>query len=117
MLPLLNADRVLGSHKGSVKTINRIDILGAGEVGCNLAGRLVMENRDVVGIDSIGEALKRVADAINFQTIAGLGKFPAILEEAGIRDTGMMLVFTDSNHYHHTFKVNPPHIVCLHMAI
>ena len=117
----------------------KILIVGAGEVGFNVASRLALEDKDVVVIDSRVEALKRISDAIDVQTIAGSGSSPIILEEAGIRDAEIMLAVTDSDevnlvaclmadtlaptikklarlrradydNYHHTFKVNSPHI-------
>lgn len=117
----------------------KVVIIGAGEVGFHIAGRLALENKDVVVIDRDAAALKRVAEAIDVQTICGSGSSPAILEEAGIRGAEIMLSVTDSDEvnliaclmgellspaikklarlrgadfdpYHDTFKLNAPHI-------
>ncbi len=117
----------------------KIVIVGAGEVGFHIASRLAMENKDVVVIDYDPEALKRISESIDVQTVAGSGSSPAILEEAGIREAEIMLAVTDSDEvnlvaclmadslspttkklarlraadfdrYHDTFKANAPHI-------
>ena len=117
----------------------KVVIVGAGEVGFHIASRLAMENKDVVVIDIDPEALKRLSEGIDVQTVAGSGSSPAILEEASIREAEIMLAVTDSDEvnlvaclmadtlspttkklarlrgadfdrYHEMFKVNPPHI-------
>ncbi|MCB2146978.1 MAG: Trk system potassium transporter TrkA [Deltaproteobacteria bacterium] len=117
----------------------KIVIVGAGEVGFHIASRLAQENKDVVVIDFDPEALKRLSESLDVQTITGSGSSPAILEEAGIREAEIMLAVTDSDEvnlvaclmadtlspttkklarlrgadfdrYHDTFKVNAPHI-------
>ena len=117
----------------------KIVIVGAGEVGFHIASRLAMEDKEVVVIDYDPEALKRLSESIDVQTVAGSGSSPAILEEAGIREAEIMLAVTDSDEvnlvaclmadtlspttkklarlrgadfdrYHDTFKVNAPHI-------
>jgi trk system potassium uptake protein TrkA len=117
----------------------KVVVVGAGEVGFHIASRLAMENKDVVVIDSNPEALKRLAESIDVQTITGSGSSPAILESAGIRGAEIMLAVTDSDevnlvaclvtdtlspttkkmarlrgagfdHYHDTFRENAPHI-------
>lgn len=117
----------------------KIVIVGAGEVGFHIASRLALENKDVVVIDFHPEALKRLSENIDVQTIAGSGSSPAVLEMAGIRDAEIMLAVTDSDEvnlvaclvadtlspttkklarlrgadfdrYYEAFKANAPHI-------
>ncbi|MFO7715226.1 Trk system potassium transporter TrkA [Desulfosarcina sp.] len=117
----------------------KIVIIGAGEVGFHIASCLAFENKDVVVVDSSAAALKRVAEAIDVQTICGSGCSPVILEAAGIREAEFMLSVTDSDEvnlvaclmadtlspatkklarlreadfepYHETLKLNAPHI-------
>ncbi len=117
----------------------KIVIVGAGEVGFHIASRLALENKDVVVIDANPEALKRLSENIDVQTITGSGSNPAILEAAGIRQAEIMLAVTDSDEvnlvaclmadtlspttkklsrlraagfdsYHDAFKINAPHI-------
>ena len=47
----------------------KVVIIGAGEVGFNIASRLVNENKDVVVIDENPEAIRRVSDNIDVQVV------------------------------------------------
>ena len=75
----------------------RILIVGAGEVGFHIAQRLACENKDVVVIDTNPEALKRVAEQLDVQTVNGSGSSPSVLEGAGIKTAEMLLAVTDSD--------------------
>ena len=117
----------------------KIIIVGAGEVGFHIASRLALENKDVVVIDSSAQALKRLSETIDVQTVIGSGSSPSILETAGIREAEIMLAVTDSDEvnlvaclmadtlspptkklarlrgadfdtYHDVFKTHAPHI-------
>ena len=61
----------------------KIVIIGAGEVGFHIAGRLSRENKQVVVIDQNPEALRRVTDAMDVQAVLGSGSSPTVLSEAG----------------------------------
>ncbi|WP_319526141.1 Trk system potassium transporter TrkA [uncultured Desulfosarcina sp.] len=117
----------------------KIVIIGAGEVGFHIASRLALESKDVVVVDYSAEALQRLTDSVDVQTVIGSGSSPSILESAGIREAEIMLAVTDSDevnlvaclvadtlapatkklarlrgadfeHYHESFKTNAPHI-------
>lgn len=75
----------------------RILIVGAGEVGFHIAQRLACENKDVVVIDVNAEALKRVSEQLDVQTILGSGASPKTLEDAGIKSAEMLLAVTNSD--------------------
>ncbi|MEW5909376.1 MAG: Trk system potassium transporter TrkA [Thermodesulfobacteriota bacterium] len=75
----------------------KILIIGAGEVGSNVANRLAHENKDVVIIDKDAEALRRIADNIDVQVMVGSGHSPLILEEAGIKEAELLLAVTDKD--------------------
>ncbi len=75
----------------------KIVIVGAGEVGFHIAGRLALENKDVLVIDSDRAAIRRVAENIDVQTIAGSGSSPEVLQEAGIQSAEILLAVTDSD--------------------
>ncbi|MFZ5562628.1 MAG: Trk system potassium transporter TrkA [Thermodesulfobacteriota bacterium] len=75
----------------------KILIIGAGEVGFHIANRLSDENKDVVVVDRNEEALRRVAEYTDVQTVAGSGSSPAVLEEAGLREADILLAVTDSD--------------------
>jgi trk system potassium uptake protein TrkA len=117
----------------------KIIIIGAGEVGFQIASRLALENKDVVVIDKDASSIQRVSDQLDVQTITGSGSSPVILEEAGIKEAEILLAVTDSDEtnlvaclvanamspatkklarlrdagyddYHQTFRDKPPHI-------
>jgi trk system potassium uptake protein TrkA len=75
----------------------KIVIIGAGEVGFHIARRLSSENKDVVVIDNDVNALRRVAEHLDVQSIEGSGSSPAILEEAGIKAADILVAVTDSD--------------------
>jgi trk system potassium uptake protein len=117
----------------------KIVIVGAGEVGYHIASRLALENKDVVVVDKDAEAIRRVADGMDVQTVNGSGSSPSVLEEAGIREAEILLAVTnrdetnlvaclvadllspgtkklarirgaDFDQYHETFRNQTPHI-------
>jgi len=75
----------------------KIMIIGAGEVGFNVANRLAHENKNVVIIDKDPEAIRRISDSLDVQAIVGAGNSPVVLEEAGIKGTEILLAVTDSD--------------------
>ncbi len=75
----------------------KIIIVGCGEVGFHIAQRLAQENKQVVIIDRKDEALKRLAEYSDVQTIQGSGSSPRVLDEAGIADADILLAVTDSD--------------------
>ncbi|GBC62171.1 Trk system potassium transporter TrkA [Desulfonema ishimotonii] len=75
----------------------KIIIVGAGEVGFHIASHLARENKEVVMIDQDAEAIRRVSDHLDVQTLIGPGNSPVILEDAGIRDAEILLAVTNSD--------------------
>jgi trk system potassium uptake protein len=75
----------------------KIIIVGAGEIGFHFAEWLAFEKKEVVIIDINDEALKRVSDYLDVQTLCGSGSNPAILEEAGIEEADILLAVTGSD--------------------
>jgi trk system potassium uptake protein TrkA len=75
----------------------KIIIVGAGEVGYNIAGRLSSESKRVIVIDKNPEAVRRLAEDLDVQTITGSGSNPKILMDAGIKDAEILLAVTDSD--------------------
>ncbi|MCA1945080.1 MAG: Trk system potassium transporter TrkA [Desulfovibrio sp.] len=83
--------------KKSTAAPMRIIIVGAGEVGYHIARRLSQEDKQVVVIDVRADALKRLTDIADVQTIQGSGSSPRVLDEAGIHDASIVLAVTDSD--------------------
>ncbi|MDJ0991437.1 MAG: Trk system potassium transporter TrkA [Desulfobacterales bacterium] len=117
----------------------KVIIVGAGQVGFNIASQLALENKDVLVLDRKADALRRVADSLDVQVIQGSGSSPDTLEEAGIKSADILLAVTDSDEhnlvtclvasiiapnvlklarirdaafdgYHDLFREKPPHI-------
>ena len=75
----------------------KVLIVGAGEVGYHIAGRLALENKEVVVIDRDADALRRVAENMDVQTINGSGSSPSVLTDAGIRQAEILLAVTNQD--------------------
>ncbi len=92
----------------------KLIIVGAGEVGFHIAHRLSQEHKEVVVIDRNPEALKRLSDLADVQTLEGSGSDPRMLQAAGIEDAQTFLAVTDADETNliATFYANilAPHI-------
>jgi trk system potassium uptake protein TrkA len=75
----------------------KVVVVGAGEVGFHIASHLTVENKEVVVIDRSAEAIQRVSDRLDVQTVQGSGSSPVVLDKAGIRDAEVILAVTDSD--------------------
>ena len=75
----------------------RVVVIGAGEVGYNIADILSNEGIDVVIIDKSGERLKEVSGNLDVQTIQGSGSSPEILRKAKLDQSDMVVAVTDSD--------------------
>jgi trk system potassium uptake protein TrkA len=73
----------------------RIIIVGAGEVGFQLAKVLSAENIDVVVIDKNKEKLKRLSGELDVAPTEGEGGSPSVLEEAGANQADILLAVTN----------------------
>ncbi|MBG0776433.1 MAG: Trk system potassium transporter TrkA [Desulfovibrionaceae bacterium] len=81
------------SSASSLKVI----VVGAGEVGFHISQRLAMEHKQVVVIDKNPDALRRISENLDVQTLLGSGSSPMILDQAGISDADILLAVTDSD--------------------
>ena len=75
----------------------KIIIIGAGEVGFNIAQRLSEENHDVVVIDKDQNKINHLQTVIDVQAIVGSGTSPSLLQEAGIKESDIIVAATDSD--------------------
>lgn len=75
----------------------KIVIVGAGEVGYNIASRMALENKEVVVIDNNPEALRRISENLDVQVIEGSGSSPLVLNQAGIANSEILLAVTNSD--------------------
>lgn len=75
----------------------RIIILGAGQIGEQLARTLVSDENDIVLIDTNAEILDSIRSHIDIQTITGHAASPTVLLEAGIEQTDLLIAVTASD--------------------
>lgn len=75
----------------------KILILGAGEVGGNLAQNLTKEASDITIIDHDADRLRELQDKFDIRTIRGMGSHPNVLRQAGAEDTDMLIAVTNSD--------------------
>lgn len=75
----------------------KIIICGAGKVGATIAEYLAHENNDITVIDTSLEALARVEQGLDIQTIQGKASQPDILEAAGAKNSEMIIAATSSD--------------------
>lgn len=72
-------------------------ILGAGEVGFNIAQRLATEGNNVVVVDTDDERLQRVADSMDVKTVFGYASHPSVLAQAGAENTDLLIAATTND--------------------
>lgn len=75
----------------------KVIICGAGQVGWQIARHLSGEKNDVTVVDSNPDLVRRVAETLDVQGIAGFASFPDVLERAGARDADMIIAATYSD--------------------
>ncbi|MCT9096082.1 Trk system potassium transporter TrkA [Haloarchaeobius sp. HME9146] len=72
----------------------RVIVIGAGEVGSNIAASL-SESHEVVVIDTDGDRVESLTYELDVLPIEGDGTSLSTLEEAGIEETDMLIASTD----------------------
>lgn len=75
----------------------RILIVGAGVVGSNLASQLSLEGHDIAVIDQKSEVVRRLSERLDVYAIQGDGGSPSVLEQAGVRESQMVIAVTESD--------------------
>lgn len=75
----------------------KIIILGAGQVGGNLAAELASEANDITVVDTDTVRLRALSDRLDIRTVQGRGSFPTILRQAGADDADMLIAVTSSD--------------------
>jgi len=72
-------------------------ILGAGEVGFNIAQRLVTEGANVVVVDTDMQLLHRVSDCMDVKTVHGHASLPSVLEQANAANADLLIAATTND--------------------
>ncbi|TCS69722.1 trk system potassium uptake protein TrkA [Sulfuritortus calidifontis] len=75
----------------------KIIILGAGQVGSNLAFGLVSEANDITVVDVDQAKLDWLQDRYDLRTICGQAAHPSILRQAGAEDADMLVAVTQND--------------------
>ena len=75
----------------------KIIILGAGQVGSNLASSLVSEANDITVVDIDEAKLSWLQDRYDLRTVCGQASHPSILREAGAEDADMLVAVTQND--------------------
>ncbi len=75
----------------------KIIILGAGQVGANLAESLVAENNDITVVDLDAARLALLQDRFDLRTVRGHAAHPSVLKQAGAEDADMLVAVTQSD--------------------
>jgi trk system potassium uptake protein TrkA len=71
-------------------------IIGAGEVGLNTARMLSHEGHDVVLIEMDEKLVEQASEELDALVIAGNGANPKLLNEAGIRNSDLLVAASSS---------------------
>ena len=69
-------------------------VIGAGEVGFDVARTLAMEQHDVIVIDTSSDALDNVHEKLDVMTVQGTGTSGEVLYESGIESADMVIAVT-----------------------
>ncbi|MFC1620446.1 Trk system potassium transporter TrkA [Candidatus Neomarinimicrobiota bacterium] len=72
----------------------KIVIIGAGEVGFNLAKQLSQEDYDLTVVDTNPAKIKRASETLDVSTVEGNGASPAILRQAQVGSADIFLALT-----------------------
>lgn len=75
----------------------KIVIIGAGEVGANIARKLSEEGQDVVIIDKDPQKIGEITENLDVQALCGSGTSPRLLRESGIQNADMLVAATNSD--------------------
>ena len=75
----------------------KVVILGAGQVGYNIARYLAIEDNDVTIVDKSPELLKKISDTLDVQPVVGYASHPDVLEKAGLQNADLLIAVTASD--------------------
>ncbi len=75
----------------------RVIIVGAGEVGFNLAKVLSAEGHDIVLIEKDEGKISSIRERLDVLLVEGSGSHISVLEEAGVREADILIAVTNSD--------------------
>jgi trk/ktr system potassium uptake protein len=74
-----------------------IIVVGAGDIGYHLSQSLSLEKEDIIVIDKDIDKTNKIRDALDVQAIEGTGSSLKILQQAGIKESDMIIAVTGSD--------------------
>lgn len=75
----------------------KVIILGAGQVGFNIAKYLAVEENDVTLVDQSAELLRKIGESLDVQPVVGFASHPDVLQQAGASDADLIIAVTGSD--------------------
>jgi trk system potassium uptake protein TrkA len=75
----------------------KVIILGAGQVGYNIAKYLAVEENDVTIVDESAELLRKIGDTLDVQPVVGFASHPDVLQQAGAAEADLIIAVTGSD--------------------
>lgn len=75
----------------------KVIILGAGQVGYNIAKYLAVEENDVTIVDESADLLRKIGDTLDVQPVMGFASHPDILQQAGAIEADLIIAVTGSD--------------------
>ncbi len=75
----------------------KVIILGAGQVGFNIAKYLAVEENDVTIVDESAELLRKIGDSLDVQPVVGFASHPDVLQQAGAAGADLIVAVTGSD--------------------
>ncbi|MDW5377299.1 Trk system potassium transporter TrkA [Halomonas sp. HP20-15] len=75
----------------------KIIILGAGQIGSNLAEYLVREGNEITVVDIASSNLNDLNMRLDIRTIEGKASHPSVLKKAGCKDADLLIAVTNSD--------------------
>jgi trk system potassium uptake protein TrkA len=75
----------------------KVIILGAGQVGFNIAKYLAAEENDVTIVDESADLLRKIGDSLDVQPVMGFASHPDVLQQAGAAEADLIIAVTGSD--------------------
>ena len=75
----------------------KIVVVGCGKIGCTIIENLVLENHDIVAIDTDSAVIDEVTNTYDVMGLVGNGADSDALKEAGVEDAELFLSVTNSD--------------------
>jgi trk system potassium uptake protein TrkA len=75
----------------------KVIILGAGQVGFNIAKYLAVAENDITIVDESADLLRKIGDSLDIQPVVGYASHPDILQQAGAENADLIIAVTGSD--------------------